>query len=162
MNQPSNPSPSLTNSAEKITDLFKVVGKTFRELLFEKARQRGFTIPQLWVIFQLHKKPYQNLLELSKMIGLSKSTVSGIVNRLVAQGIVIREIPEDNRRTVKLSLSPQFVQIHDLLKLRDEFFIRVVANANAEELANITTGLETLLRLMSGLRTSGDKGPGGE
>jgi DNA-binding MarR family transcriptional regulator len=151
MNQPPNPSPSLTKAAEKITDLFKIVGKTFRELLFEKARQHGLTIPQLWVIFQLHKKPYQNLFELSKTIGLSKSTVSGIVSRLVARGIVIREIPEDNRRTVKLSLAPQFVKINDLLKLRNEFFIEIVADATTEELASIIVGLETLASLMNSL-----------
>jgi DNA-binding MarR family transcriptional regulator len=130
------------------TVLFKIAHKTLRELFSEQTRRHGFTIPQVWVIFALHKKPYQNLLELSEMLGLTKSTVSGIVNRLVIQGIVVREIPEDNRRTVKLSLSPQFIQGDNLIKLREQFFARITTTATAAEIETINAGLETLLRVI--------------
>lgn len=44
-------------------------------------------------------------------MNLTKSTVSGIVDRLEKQGVVIREIPKDNRRIVKLSISEDFKKI---------------------------------------------------
>jgi DNA-binding MarR family transcriptional regulator len=154
MCQAADPSQSVNNSTEKITELFKVVQKTLRDLFCEQARRYGLTLPQVWVILALHKKPDQNLLELSERLGLSKSTVSGIVHRLVTQGIVVREIPEENRRTVKLSLAPQFIQINDLAKLRDQFFAQIVANATAAEVETVTAGLEILLRLMKSINVA--------
>jgi DNA-binding MarR family transcriptional regulator len=90
---------------------------------------------------------YDNLGQhyLSERLGLSKSTVSGIVNRLVAQKIVVREIPEENRRTVKLSLEQKFIQVNDLIKLRDQFFAQIVATATVEEVETITAGLDQAL-----------------
>lgn len=146
-----------TRSVEKIGSLLKTLHKLFNELFFEKARQHGLTIPQLWVVWALKKQPYQNLLTLSQATSLSKSTVSGIVSRLVAQGIVVREIPESNRRMVQLSLSPDYTQIDALQKLRAKFFNKLAANASPEELESVVNGLETLLRLMQEMREANRK-----
>ena len=32
------------------------------------------------------------------------------MNRLVTQGVVVREIPQDNRRSVQLFLAPEFIE----------------------------------------------------
>jgi MarR family transcriptional regulator, organic hydroperoxide resistance regulator len=149
MSKAPNPSRSTNEAAEDIEALFKKVTRSFRELFFEASRQHGITVPQLWVIFQLHKKPNQNLMELSQTLELSKSTVSGIVSRLVTQGIVTRIIPDDNRRIVQLSLSPQYTKINELLKFRAQFFGQIVEKATAEEISCIIEGLETLFHLIS-------------
>ena len=88
--------------ANEIIDIFKNIRKTLRYKFEKIAKQYGFTEPQLAVIFHLDHMPSITLNELSEYMMLTKSTVSGIVDRLTKQGVVTREIPKDNRMIVKL------------------------------------------------------------
>lgn len=141
--------PLWSNPSERIVHLFKAVQKIYREQIFEKSRQYGFTGPQIGLILGLSKHPYATLNELSECIGSSKSTVSGIVNRLVGQGVVIREIPEDNRRIVRLSLSPEFEKNNVIKELINKYIADSLKDADEEDLEKIILGLEILLDLLS-------------
>jgi len=109
------------DQVERIISLFKLFMKRFREIAFMTFKEHGFTVAQCSLISILHYNPNLMLNELSERMGLSKGTVSAIVERMERQGIVIREIPKDNRRIVRLSLSQGFVKNHkDLLDLRNK------------------------------------------
>lgn len=138
-----------SNPSERIILLFKSVQKILRDQVFEKSRQFGFTGPQIILILALSKKPYSTLNELSKCMGLSKSTVSGIVNRLVGRGVIIREIPENNRRIVRLSLSPEFEKNNVIKELMEKYIMDTLKDADEKDLEKIISGLETLCNLLS-------------
>jgi MarR family transcriptional regulator, organic hydroperoxide resistance regulator len=138
-----------SNPSERIVYLFKAVQKIYRDRIFEKSKQYGFTGPQIGLILGLSKHPYSTLNELSECIGLSKSTVSGIVSRLVAQGVVIREIPENNRRIVRLSLSPEFEKNNVIKELLTRYISDSLKEAKEEDLEKIIMGLELLLDLLT-------------
>ncbi|HWQ43400.1 MAG TPA: MarR family transcriptional regulator, partial [Desulfosporosinus sp.] len=121
MNQKPNLQDLWSNPSERVVYLFKAVHKIYRDQVYEKSRQYGFTGPQLGLIIGLSKNPYITLTEMSECLGLCKSTVSGMVDRLVGQGVVIREIPEDNRRIVRLSLSPEFQNNNVLKELANKY-----------------------------------------
>lgn len=139
---------SSTNPADRIIELYKAIHKIFRDQLWEKSKKYGFTGPQIGLIFGLYKKPYITLHELSEHVGLSKSTVSDIVERLVVQGVVIREIPSDNRRIVRLSLSPEFLKNNDLIDLKNKYIEGIIKMAGPKDIEDIITGLEKLYSLM--------------
>lgn len=149
MNQKSELQDLWSNPSERILDLLKAVHKLYRDQIYQKSRQYGFTGPQIGLIIRLNKNPYITLKEMSEYLGLSKSTVSGIVDRLVDKGVVIREIPEDNRRIVRLSLSPDFQKNKNVLKeLANKYINDSLKGASAEDLDKIITGLEILHRLI--------------
>jgi MarR family transcriptional regulator, organic hydroperoxide resistance regulator len=107
---------------EKIAELWKLMLKGFREAASMKFKEHGFTVTQLSLMFVLYRDPNIMLNELSEKMGLSKSTVSSMVERLEKQGVVVREIPKDNRRIVRLSLEQKFVEKHkDMLELKQKF-----------------------------------------
>jgi MarR family transcriptional regulator, organic hydroperoxide resistance regulator len=145
---------------EKILLLFRTLQKDFKEYLFERSKQYGFTGPQIILMFMLYKNPGISLHELSDQMELSKSTVSGIVDRLVNQGIVMREIPEENRRVIRLSLSPDFLNECNLSEIRDEYLADIIKDASPEELDKIIYGLEKLHELMSRNKAEGADGAG--
>jgi MarR family transcriptional regulator, organic hydroperoxide resistance regulator len=107
---------------EKIVELWKLMLKGFREAASMKFKEHGFTVTQLSLMFILYRDPNIMLNELSERMGLSKSTVSSMVERLEKQGVVVRKIPKDNRRIVRLSLEQKFVEKHkDMLELKQKF-----------------------------------------
>ncbi|MDQ7096317.1 MarR family winged helix-turn-helix transcriptional regulator [Desulfosporosinus sp. PR] len=149
MNQKLDSQALWSNPSEQLVFLFKAVQKIYRDQVCEKSKQYGFTGPQVGLILALSKHPYITLNELSECIGLSKSTVSGIVNRLVNQGVVIREIPENNRRIVRLSLTPEFQKNNVITELINNYIADALKAANEEDLQKIITGLEILYELLS-------------
>lgn len=153
MNQNPDLQELWSNPSERVIFLFKSIHKIYRNQMCEKSRQYGFTGPQIGLIYALHKNPFSTLNELSQQLGLSKSTVSGIVDRLVSQEVVIREVPENNRRTVRLSLSPEFEQDNILKELMNKYFAGILKDASDEDMAKIICGLETLYTLIK----NGDK-----
>lgn len=100
--------------ADDIIELYNLFWDDFHKISFSQFKKYKFTAPQAMAVRQLKRTIYITLKELSEKLSLSKSTVSEIVDRLEKQGIVVREIPEDNRRIVRLSLSPEFIKDTDI------------------------------------------------
>lgn len=128
--------------AEKIMELYKLLWDDFHEIASVQFRKYKFTAPQSMTIRQLHSTPYITLKELSEKLSLSKGTVSGIIDRLESQGIVVREIPKDNRRTVRLSLSTEFTEDVDLNNIKKNYLFNTIKDANLKDMENIIYGLE--------------------
>ncbi len=149
MEQKPEPQQLWSSPSERVVFLFKSINKIYRDQLYKKSRQFGLTGPQIGLIMGLHKHPDSTLNEISDRVGLSKSTVSGIVDRLVSHGIVIREIPENNRRIVQLSLSPEWQKNNAIHKLFSQLITDTLRNASEEEMNKIITGLEILHDLIN-------------
>ncbi|MCH3965147.1 MAG: MarR family winged helix-turn-helix transcriptional regulator [Clostridium sp.] len=146
-NQPPCPDDKLFSiQADKIINIFKNIQRSLTTKFKKSANKYGFTVPQLSVIFHLYKMPYVTLNELSECMMLTKSTVSGIIDRLEKQGIVIREIPEDNRRIVRLSLSNDFKEKHDISSMKKEFIsdciLDIIKDMGPVETDNFISSLE--------------------
>ncbi len=67
----------------------------------------GITGPQLWALKTIHQMGSLPLGELSKGMCLHPSTVSGVVDRLENKGYVVRDRTEEDRRVVRVRLTPK-------------------------------------------------------
>lgn len=143
----------VQKQSDEIIEAFKNIKKALR-CKFEKiAKQYGFTEPQLSVIFHLYNAPSITLNELSEHMMLSKSTVSGIVDRLAKQGVVTREIPEDNRRIVKLSISEEFRKNNDICTMKKIVLSDLITNSikkmDSQDVEKIIYGLKKFSLLLN-------------
>ncbi len=145
---------------EKIVELFRSIQRKIREVAAQKFKAYGFTLPQLNVVFILYETPNIMLNELTKKMGLSQSTVSSIIERLVNQGVVMRQIPKDNRRTVQLSLSAEFMENNRTLldyknKFLDDIFnFQGLNAADADTIIYALGKVENLFRPVSEIKES--------
>lgn len=142
----------ILKQSYEILNAFMSIKKTIRHKFEKNAKKYGFTSPQLSVIFNLYKMPSITLNELSEHMMLSKSTVSGIVDRLCKQGVVKREIPQDNRRIVKLTINEAFIKENDITKLKENFIFDIISNAivrtNKEEIDEMIYAMNKLSTLL--------------
>ena len=70
-------------------------------------RSIGLTGPQLIILTEIHKKPGLTAGDLSKAVTLSGATVTSVLDRLEAKGLVVRVRSEQDRRRVSLTLTPE-------------------------------------------------------
>lgn len=130
--------------------------RLFKEIMF-LARHRmsrgfedvGITAPQGMMMGILSRYGRVKISELSERLGLTNSTVSGIVDRLEKQGLVVRERSEEDKRVVYVSPHPKFIEMHkDFHKKVEDSIVNVFNRATPEEIDRILDGFRLLKRLL--------------
>ena len=72
----------------------------------EAAREHGLTHQQGQLLCVLMARPY-NMGELSSLLGLAKSSLTGLVDRTERNGLVRRESDLQDTRTIRVALTPR-------------------------------------------------------
>jgi len=88
--------------AQEIDRDLRAIRERIRRPLEAKITRGNLTGPQLNVMRALVQSDGMSLKELSARLGLAHSTVSGIVDRLQARGMVEREINESDKRSSRI------------------------------------------------------------
>lgn len=130
--------------SDEILHIIRSISKQFKNKFMKEAIAQEFTVPQLMLLHELQHYPNISLKELSDRLYLSKSTVSGIVDRLEKSGYVIRKIPEENRRTVKISLSEKCLCKDDLFNMQIKYTREIVEKLGIEQTVEVIEALKKL------------------
>ena len=123
--------------------------KAIEDYSHEVSGRFGVTGPQLWALKTISHEGSLPLGELSKKMYLDPSTISGVIDRLENKGYVTRDRNQEDRRVVKVRLTPageslvenapnpaQGKMIHGLRKLGED------------ELSTIYHSVEKLVEIM--------------
>jgi len=137
-------------SISKIIDLTRNFNKSLKHKFYHYVQDSGFTLPQLSVISILEKHGEQKVSELSFKMGLSNSTVSGILDRLEQKDIIKRERTKNDRRVVKISLTGESQDFcNDFRKKKEEYLTQLLKKLSEQEIRDIIKGLEILNRALA-------------
>jgi DNA-binding MarR family transcriptional regulator len=98
---------SGSRSIDRIVETTIYLNTESRRLAREQCAKLGITATQLSVIKLLQTVGDLSLSELSKKMVATNSTVTGIVDRMVAANLVVREQSADDRRVWKIKLTAQ-------------------------------------------------------
>jgi len=96
------------NKRELIEHVLQLSEKTFREmipLVSKEWLQLDLTMPQLKVVLILVLSDSARMSAIASQLGVSLATATGVVDRLVERGLVLRESQPGDRRVVLCSLS---------------------------------------------------------
>ncbi|MGB9885752.1 MAG: MarR family winged helix-turn-helix transcriptional regulator [Moorellales bacterium] len=69
-------------------------------------KEEGLTLPRLWALLHLARCRNLTMSELQERLLVSPGSVTALIDGLVAEGLVERYRDEEDRRVVRLSLSP--------------------------------------------------------
>ena len=137
-------------SISKIIDLSRNFNKSMQHKFHHSIQDSGFTLPQISVISMLEKHGEQKVSELSLKMGLSDSTVSGILDRLEQKDIIKRERTKNDRRVVKISLTGKSREFcNDFRRKKEEYFTQLLKNLSEQEIKDLIKGLEILNRALA-------------
>jgi len=134
---------------QKILEDFRYIQKSFKQKMHEHFKNMELTAPQGMLMFTIHHKGSMKISEISKLMGLSNSTVSGIVDRLEAQGYVERIRSDKDRRIVNVHLTKQMNEkLLSHADMHDSLMNNALKGATKEEMIQIEQGLEILSNLL--------------
>ena len=139
-----------TNKKAEVVRLFSEISKVIKHNMRHDFRNLGITIPQGIVIGTLMKFGEMKISELSRKVNLSNSTISGIIDRLEKQQLVVRTRSAKDRRLVYVNVTPKvdelFKGVH---KKAEEMFADLLGTGTAAEFEKIIEGLSLLKNIMN-------------
>jgi DNA-binding MarR family transcriptional regulator len=142
----------MVDNIDKKTEvprLFFEVGKLLKQYMRKNFEDVGITPPQGMVIGTLFKAGEMKISELSQKVNLSNSTVSGIVDRLEKQQMVVRTRSEEDRRTVYVKVTPRVAEVYEEIhKKTEKRFEDLLSSGSTEDIAKIIEGLNALKRIL--------------
>lgn len=105
------------------------------ERLNKSTCHRAVNVPQCHTIMEIGLAGKLTAKELAERLNIDKSTVSRNVDKLVRKGLVQREIPATDRRTVLISLSTKGDAIfNDINQINEVHFQKVLEQIEPDEL----------------------------
>ena len=105
---PSPPfSPEIKSDVDQVLETIIYLYTESRRITKELARRADLTGPQLTVVKMLEQIGDLSLSELSERIRAQNSTVTGIIDRMEREGLVVRERSKEDRRVVYIRLTPK-------------------------------------------------------
>jgi DNA-binding MarR family transcriptional regulator len=109
----------------------------------------GLTVPQLLVLQQLQAGHELSVSEIARGVNLSQSTVTSMLHRLEAKGLVTRKRNEDDRRKVRICLTREGrEQVRDAPGLLQEEFVNRFEMLEPWEQKMLTSSVERIAAIM--------------
>lgn len=100
-------SPDLKKQVDEVVETVVYLYTESRRITKELARRADLTGPQLTVVKMLESFGDLSLSELSERIRAQNSTVTGIIDRMERERLVVRERSTEDRRVFRIRLTPR-------------------------------------------------------
>jgi len=138
-----------TGAINAIIELQKQVGKALGGHAFESWQKLDVPVAQLKSLFIIANREETNFKMLARDLGVTSGNVTGIVDRLVEQGLVSRNVDREDRRVIRLLATEKGQELLDnLMETQSAHMSRILARLNPEELDSLFRGLSGLFRAL--------------
>ena len=135
----------MENEAKSILTLLREIRSLIDKSLKIKLNLGNFTMPQTMIIYNLASHGKMKISDLSEKMGLTNSTVSGIVDRLEDQGVVFRERSTKDRRVVYVQITAEHKKNYqDMNDNLDKYFSEMLASIPSDQISTIMISLNIL------------------
>jgi DNA-binding MarR family transcriptional regulator len=116
------------------------------------AQEFGVTLPKFDVMAALARREAgMTMTEVSRLLMVSNGNVTGLVDRLVAEGLVMRIANEKDRRATFVRLTRKGLRLFEAMAVAHERWVNEVLASFSDEQSEAMVGLLDALR--SGVRT---------
>lgn len=123
--------------------------QAFADYSADHVRQLGLTPPQFDVICTLGNTPGMTMNRLAEKTLVTKGTLTGIVDRLEHKGLVHREVPETDRRSFVVALTPEGEQLFEqIFPDHIRYLNQRLGQLSAQDRAEILQALKKLRQIL--------------
>ena len=131
---------------QEIVELERQVGRIIGQHAHSIWIDSGLTLTQLKSLFLIANKRSTNFRKLAKALGVTPSNVTGIVDRLVEQGLVSRtQNPEDRREMTLRATDKGKALVSNLREVGIKHMTHILSVLSLEELSALAQGLSSFI-----------------
>jgi DNA-binding MarR family transcriptional regulator len=144
---------SNPNQSQLLRENLRIMVRKLGILDREEASCCGITLSQSYTIVEIGRAGTMSVNMLTEHLGVDKSTVSKSVDKLVTNGILVRDTDLEDRRSVILSLSNKGQAVFEEMEKRAAaYFEEVIASLPSDKCEQIIESLQDLVKALKGNR----------
>ena len=141
--------PALMRETENTLAHIRALWRDLFRNPFAEAEASGLTGPQVTLIASLVSRGPMTLTELSRALGMSHSTASGIVDRLASRGLLQRSPDATDKRRTRIVVTDKVTRyVRELEAGPAGRLATALAAATTEQRRSITKGLQLLREVL--------------
>ena len=141
---------SMEAFADRVTELFPQLARGMARHGENYLTKGVITLPQLWVLGHLSRQRECSMRGLANFMKMGLSSVTGMVDRLVKQGLAERRRPEKDRRVVLVDITVKGRKVlMEILTQRRKTTLELFESLTAEERSIYLCILEKLVKKLS-------------
>src|SRR3954454_25249146 len=148
--------PTLDPLVDTLLPTLGAVRRTLRRVGGSAFEDDALTAAQREVVLLVGRRPGRPVSEVARELGLAPNTVSTIVSRLVALGLVVRATDPGDRRVGRLSLTPAAQESADAARARRREVLAAALDAlDPPQVEQLRAGVTALGALAEQLERAG-------
>jgi DNA-binding MarR family transcriptional regulator len=141
---------TLAELADRVGELMPEISREFLRNQTVEFYKSKITLPQCVILDTLNKNGESNMSDLARNMSVTTAAMTGIVDRLVRDGYVIRASDPDDRRVIKIRLTAKGDKVVRMLREhRREMTIKLLGVLSQPERESY---LKILTRIKDGIR----------
>lgn len=134
----------INEDLRHLTYLLRATRQQTRKIFYAQAIKHGLTESWCLVLGVLHRNESSSLGDLAKEIHVGNSTTSGIVDRMVAAGLVTKTRPENNQRQLVIALTEKGKEKYEVVERDYWKVLAPLTDFPTEKTTQIISNLEEL------------------
>jgi len=123
---------SIAQFTDKLAEIMPVVMKEFGRRIIDGLENK-VTLPQVLILEFLERQQESKMKDLAGFMGVSTAASTGIVDRLVKCGYVVRAFDPEDRRVIKIRLTPKGFGLLKQINLQKHRMVMGVFGKVSEE-----------------------------
>jgi DNA-binding MarR family transcriptional regulator len=138
--------------ANQVIELFPQIIRGFKQYENNYLTRGEITLPQFWALGYLEHNGKSKMNDLAKHLEISPSATTGLIDRLILQGLVIRKDDANDRRIVWIELTAKGRGIiQSISKQKTEALIRVFGKISPKDREHYLNILEQVVKITASL-----------
>lgn len=139
--------------AQKQAELKKNVTTLFQEWILpyvKMSRGEGLSIAQMFILRYLTTDKPKDLTSMSEFLGVSKPTVTGIMNTLEKDGFITRRRDRNDRRRIETAFTQRALEVFERFETFSDFLINgLIQSLPADLLSKLNENILSLTEKLS-------------
>lgn len=140
----------INNKEENIIGLLNKINYIIKSDMIKASKEFGLTPLQLMVLHCIRENKLVTMSDIARHLGLSKSTTSGIIDRMVKQGYIQRERNTQDKRVIYIKPGIKEKELTDkMIENHSEYVAEVFSKVDEKEKNLIKDSMQKLLEILS-------------
>jgi DNA-binding MarR family transcriptional regulator len=136
--------------AKKMMSLYPLIARAIAHHETDHLAQGKITIPQFWALDYLHSHSAATMTEISRYLKISRAGTTGLIDRLLAQRLIMRQRPTGDRRVVRIDVTPKGRKIiENIRKQKQKSLVKIFSRISAQDRADYVRILEQVVSIVS-------------
>ena len=143
---------NIQEFANKVIELFPQIIRGFKQYENNYLTRGEITLPQFWVLGYLDRNGKSKMNNLAQHLKISPPATTGLIDRLILQGLVVRKDDFSDRRIVWIELTAKGKEIiKNINKQKTETLVKIFTKISPKDRDHYLNILEQVVRITASL-----------